>query len=256
MRRPVLLPRAHRHGASSAAPPATAWGSGFCAPVSWVSTALVVLGATPGASSCPEAPSASAATATTAVATAAMRYHRLTRPVTGVPLDIRPVPETPAPSADNGNRASILSRVRRRSPRRLGVGIVPKLADLFRAHYLADGIDFDSIRIHHSDAADAGGDLACRALGARAFTVGTDIYFAAGEFRPDTRDWPLAAGARGRPRRAAVHGADPRASSCYGFGVDGDAGRDGGRARRRRGRRRADRGASGHVRGAGTGGRG
>jgi hypothetical protein len=71
---------------------------------------------------------------------------------------------------------------------------VPKLADLFRAHYLADGVDFDSIRVHHCDVAGVGGDLACRALGARAFTVGTDIYFAAGEFRPDTRDslWLLA----------------------------------------------------------------
>jgi Domain of unknown function (DUF4157) len=71
---------------------------------------------------------------------------------------------------------------------------VPKLADLFRAHYLADGVDFGSIRVHHSDIAGAGGDLACRALGARAFTVGTDIYFAAGAFRPDTRDgrWLLA----------------------------------------------------------------
>jgi Domain of unknown function (DUF4157) len=71
---------------------------------------------------------------------------------------------------------------------------VPKLADLFRAHYLADGVDFGSIRVHHGDIAGAGGDLACRALGARAFTVGTDIYFAAGEFRPDTRDglWLLA----------------------------------------------------------------
>ena len=67
---------------------------------------------------------------------------------------------------------------------------MPKLADLFRAHYLADGVDFDSIRVHRSP----GGDLACQALGARAFTVGTDIYFAAGAFRPDTRDglWLLA----------------------------------------------------------------
>ncbi len=194
MRRPVLLARAHRHGGSSAAPPASAGVPGFWAPASCASTALVVLGATPGANSCPEAPSASAAAATTAVAAAAMRYHRLTRPVTGVPLDSRPVPETPAPSADNGNRASILSRVGQRWRRRLGVGNVPKLADLFRAHYLADGVDFDSIRVHHSDTAGADGDLACRALGARAFTVGTDIYFAAGEFRPHTRDglWLLA----------------------------------------------------------------
>jgi Domain of unknown function (DUF4157) len=79
----------------------------------------------------------------------------------------------------------------RRFPRRLGVGFLPKLADVFRGHYLADGIDFDSIRVHH---AGAGADLACRALGARAFTVGADIYFAAGEFRPGTRDglWLLA----------------------------------------------------------------
>ena len=71
---------------------------------------------------------------------------------------------------------------------------MPKLADLFRARYRADGIDFDSIRVHHGDAAGAGPDLACRAVGARAFTVGTDIYFAAGEFRPATRDglWLLA----------------------------------------------------------------
>jgi Domain of unknown function (DUF4157) len=71
---------------------------------------------------------------------------------------------------------------------------VPKLADLFRARYRADGVDFDSIRVHHTDTAGAGPDLACRAVGARAFTVGTDIYFAAGEFRPGTRDglWLLA----------------------------------------------------------------
>lgn len=75
-----------------------------------------------------------------------------------------------------------------------GGRIVPKLADLFRARYRADGIDFDSIRVHHGDAAGGAADLACRALGARAFTVGTDIYFAAGEFRPATRDglWLLA----------------------------------------------------------------
>jgi Domain of unknown function (DUF4157) len=82
----------------------------------------------------------------------------------------------------------------RRFPRRLGVGILPKLADVFRWHYLADGIDFDSIRVHHARSAGASADLGCRALGARAFTVGADIYFAAGEFRPDTRDglWLLA----------------------------------------------------------------
>ena len=71
---------------------------------------------------------------------------------------------------------------------------MPKLADLFRAHYLADGVDFDSIRVHYTDTAGAGADLACRTLGARAFTAGADIYFSAGQFQPDTRDglWLLA----------------------------------------------------------------
>jgi hypothetical protein len=65
------------------------------------------------------------------------------------------------------------------------------LSDLFRGRYLAGETDFASIRVHYGGA-DA--DLACRALGARAFTVGSDIYFAAGAFRPDTRDglWLLA----------------------------------------------------------------
>jgi Domain of unknown function (DUF4157) len=64
------------------------------------------------------------------------------------------------------------------------------VADLFRERYLADGVDFASVRVHRS----AGADRACRALGARAFTVGADIYFAAGQFRPGTRDglWLLA----------------------------------------------------------------
>ena len=82
-----------------------------------------------------------------------MRYHRLTQPVTSAPSLVGPLPETADPSADNGNRASIFRRVRRRHPRRLGVGIVPKLADLFRARYRADGVDFDSIRVHHRAAA-------------------------------------------------------------------------------------------------------
>jgi hypothetical protein len=76
----------------------------------------------------------------------------------------------------------------RRFPRRLGVGNLPKLADVFRWHYLADGIGFNSIRVHPARSAGASADLVCRALGARAFTVGADIYFAAGEFRPETRD--------------------------------------------------------------------
>jgi len=68
---------------------------------------------------------------------------------------------------------------------------LPTLADLFRGRYLASGTGFDSIRVHY---AGADADQACLALGARAFTVGSDIYFAAGAFRPETRDgmWLLA----------------------------------------------------------------
>ena len=68
---------------------------------------------------------------------------------------------------------------------------MPTLADLFRARYLGGGADFASVRVHY---AGADVDRACRALGARAFTVGSDIYFAAGAFRPDRRDglWLLA----------------------------------------------------------------
>jgi hypothetical protein len=68
---------------------------------------------------------------------------------------------------------------------------LPTLADLFRGRYLGGGADFASIRVH---CAGADVDRACRALGARAFTVGSDIYFAAGAFRPDRRDgvWLLA----------------------------------------------------------------
>jgi hypothetical protein len=62
------------------------------------------------------------------------------------------------------------------------------LADLFSACYRlgggqgADqGIDFSSVRLH-----PAGAERACRALRARAFTVGRDIYFAAGAFAPHT----------------------------------------------------------------------
>jgi hypothetical protein len=68
---------------------------------------------------------------------------------------------------------------------------LPTLADLFRGRYLASGADFASVRVHY---AGAGVDRTCRALGAIAFTVGSDIYFAAGAFRPDQPDglWLLA----------------------------------------------------------------
>jgi Domain of unknown function (DUF4157) len=59
------------------------------------------------------------------------------------------------------------------------------LANLFAACYLTGGedLDFSSIRLH-----PAGAERACRALNARAFTVGSDIYFGAGAFTPSTQE--------------------------------------------------------------------
>jgi hypothetical protein len=65
------------------------------------------------------------------------------------------------------------------------------LADLFGKYYRFDhgSVDFASIRLHY-----AGANLACRALHARAFAAGSDIYFADGAFTPHTRAglWLLA----------------------------------------------------------------
>jgi hypothetical protein len=65
------------------------------------------------------------------------------------------------------------------------------LADLFTTYYRSghDSVDFASIRLHYT-----GADPFCRALRARAFTVGPDIYFADGAFAPHTRAglWLLA----------------------------------------------------------------
>ncbi len=60
---------------------------------------------------------------------------------------------------------------------RLGVPLRERFAPLL-------GSDFGAVRLHHDAAADA----AARAVGARAFTVGQHIHFAAGEYRPHTRE--------------------------------------------------------------------
>ena len=68
---------------------------------------------------------------------------------------------------------------------------MPTLADLFGAYYLVGhgDVDFSSIRVHY-----AGAHRSCQAVHARAFTVGSDIYFADGAFAPHTRAglWLLA----------------------------------------------------------------
>jgi hypothetical protein len=75
-----------------------------------------------------------------------------------------------------------------------GSGFLATLAELFRARYRTAGVDFASVRVHWAGAPGDDTDRACRALGARAFTTGQDIYFAAAAFRPDTRGglWLLA----------------------------------------------------------------
>src|ERR1700677_2200757 len=82
---------------------------------------------------------------------------------------------------------------RQRSPASLVKtgGSLYDLADLFGKYYLFDhgSVDFAAIRLHY-----AGADSACRALDARAFAAGSDIYFADGAFTPHTRTglWLLA----------------------------------------------------------------
>jgi uncharacterized protein DUF4157 len=65
---------------------------------------------------------------------------------------------------------------------------LPALADLFAIYY-GPSVDFASIRLHYT-----GADPVCRTLHARAFTVGSDIYFADGAFAPHSREgrWLLA----------------------------------------------------------------
>jgi len=60
---------------------------------------------------------------------------------------------------------------------------MPTLADLFTTHYLTggSGVEFSAIRLHYR-----GVDEICRAFGATALTVGTDIYFRQAAFAPHT----------------------------------------------------------------------
>jgi len=58
-----------------------------------------------------------------------------------------------------------------------------RLADLFKTCYLTsgNGVEFADIRLHYR-----GVDEICRAFGATALTVGTDIYFRREAFAPHT----------------------------------------------------------------------
>ena len=60
---------------------------------------------------------------------------------------------------------------------------MPTLADLFKTCYLTggSGVEFSAIRLHYR-----GVDEICRAFGATALTVGSDIYFRREAFAPHT----------------------------------------------------------------------
>src|SRR5215218_819663 len=66
------------------------------------------------------------------------------------------------------------------APRRLRGTGVPLPDDVRRGLEARLGLDLRHVRVH----ADAGAAAAARALGARAFTLGTDIVFAEGRYRP------------------------------------------------------------------------
>jgi hypothetical protein len=60
---------------------------------------------------------------------------------------------------------------------------MPALADLFKTCYLTggSGVEFSAIRLHYR-----GVDEICRAFGATALTVGSDIFFRREAFAPHT----------------------------------------------------------------------
>ena len=62
------------------------------------------------------------------------------------------------------------------------------------------GYDFGGVRIHD----DAGAAASAGELRARAYTVGSDIVFAAGEFQPGSSGGLAPAGARADARRATA----------------------------------------------------
>jgi hypothetical protein len=75
-------------------------------------------------------------------------------------------------------------RMDRPVSRGVKVAFLASLADIFERCYRVggSGVDFAGIRLHAT-----GAERACRALHARAFTLGSDIYFGEGAFAPHTR---------------------------------------------------------------------
>ena len=111
------------------------------------------------------------------------------------------------------------------SVRGRGMPLAPDLAEQIGSR-LGDG--FADVRVHTDGLSDA----LARSVQARAFTTGSDIFFAQGEYRPAVLLGPRAAGPRAHARRAAARRAG-----------------DGGDAGVRPGRRAGARGGAGGARG-------
>jgi len=92
-----------------------------------------------------------------------------------VPMDAAVMRE--AAGSPRWDAATVLNQVRESR----GAPLSDEVASRMGA---AMGWDFRSVRVHTG----AEADRACRAIAARAFTTGADIYFAAGTFAPGTQD--------------------------------------------------------------------
>jgi hypothetical protein len=91
-------------------------------------------------------------------------------------------PNASAEASDRSGPGSVRSAISNRAVARAlaarGRRMPPDVGDEMR---LALGVPVDDVRIH----TDADADRAARDVGARAFTVGTDVYFRQGAFAPD-----------------------------------------------------------------------
>lgn len=88
-------------------------------------------------------------------------------------------PESAAPTAPTENAAEPSVEERIEQTRGNGMPLPPVALDEMERKF---GQDFSAVTIHN----DAEAAKLCKELNARAFTVGNDIYFAPGEFAPET----------------------------------------------------------------------
>lgn len=100
----------------------------------------------------------------------------------GKPLDCEECEAELDRAADAGDPSAVDGEAERRiATARLGGRSLPEGTRTFFQSRM--GYDFGDVRIHTASRADA----AARAIDARAFTVGRDVVFRSGEYRPHTR---------------------------------------------------------------------